>query len=507
KDLAGRAWNTIKGWAGTAWSAIKSAAGRVWDGVKWLGGKAWDFAKWMGSKAVALAKTLGLDKAWNWIKKAGSAALKYAGKAYDYLKKKLGPVLDVVKKVGEYVAKAAVILNPAMWPLGVVWAGCKTLACLMPRLMSQGSTSQKATDLATDLTPVVSTVKDGCGCITGQNMITGEEIGTGERAVRCTVAVIDIAGYVAGFFTEGAAAAGEQAAKGVIRAWLERLFKIGGKELAEKGSEAIVKGFAKLSEKELAEALAKMGEKELKELAEQAAKSGEKDLAQKVEKQLTKRIEAIEQGAKEIADEGLKAKVPTADGGEIKITKNGKFFVCASPCEEFYTKYGKVLEANEELLEKFRKIETEISDAEEQAKALSALKIEVEAAAKVSDPLRTAANFGLEGANDHGGLIIGRLSNGAEVAVTFSKAGDSLAVNVVAVFNPSKTDVLGSLLRLYKGAFRAAKAEGVANVTIRAAAVVNKDLEAKLVQEGWQLTKVKVGEEIVDAFERTFPVK
>jgi|SRR5579859_5075268 len=220
-----------------------------------------------------------------------------------------------------------------------------------------------------------------------------------------------------------------------------------------------------------------------------------------------KRIEAIEQGAKEIADEGLQARFPTADGGEIKITKDGKFFVCASPCEEFYSKYGKTLEANNELLTKFRNIETEITDPKKQAEALAALKPEVEAAAKLTDPLRTAANLGVEGATDEGGLIIGRLSNGAEVAVTLSKAGDNLAVNVVGVFNPAKTDVLGSLLRLYKGAFRAAKAEGAVSVTLRGVAVVNKEIEAKLIEDGWKLTKVKIGEEIVDAFERTFPVK
>jgi hypothetical protein len=159
----------------------------------------------------------------------------------------------------------------------------------VPKLSSKGSTSQTVSDVATDVTPVVSTVKDGCGCLTGQNMITGEEIGTGERAVRCTIAVIDIAAYVGAIFSEGGTAVGEQAAKGAIRAWLERLFKIGGKKLAEEGAEAVAKGFAKMGEKELAEALAKMGEKELKELAEQAAKAGEKELSEKVLKELAER--------------------------------------------------------------------------------------------------------------------------------------------------------------------------------------------------------------------------
>jgi hypothetical protein len=508
KTWAGKAWDTTKAWAGKAWDTVKGWAGKAWSGVKWLGGKAWGFAKSVGDKALDLAKTLGLDKAWNWVKTVGGKALDLARRAADALKKRLGPVLDVAKKVGEYVAKGALLLNPATMPSVGLWAACKTMACLVPKLITKGSTSQTVTDVATDVTPVVSTAKDACGCLTGENMVTGEEIGGGGRAVRCTVAVIDIASYVGALFSGGGTAVGEQAAKGVIRAWLERLLKIGGKELAEAGEKQLAKQFAKMTEKEFAEALAKMGETELKELAEQAAKAGEKELAEKAEKELAKRVEAAEAGAKEIADEGLKAKAPTADGGEVKITKDGRMFVCASPCIEFRAKYGKVLDANPGLEAELRKIETEIADATEQSKALADLKLKVEAAAKVSDPIATAQKFGLQDVADHGGLLIGRLSNGAEVALTFSKVGDNLAVNIVAVFNPKKTDVLGSLLTLYKGAFRAAKAEGVGNVTIRAAAVVNKELEKRLTEEGWHVTKVMLGDgSVVDAFERTFPVR
>lgn len=261
-----------------------------------MGSKAWAFARGIGSKAAELAKRLGLDKAWNWIKDEGSKALSYVKDAASRLVKRLAPVLEKAKKVLEVVAKAATILNPSTLPLAATWLACKTLGCAFAKLMDKGSTSQEVTDVATDVTPVVSTVKDGCGCLTGENLITGAEIGGGERAVRCTVAVIDIAAYVGSLVSEGGTAVGEQAAKGAIRAWLERLFKIGGKELAEAGEKELVKQLAKMSEKELAEALAKMGEKELKELAEQAAKAGEKDLAEQAEKQLAERA------AKGVAD-------------------------------------------------------------------------------------------------------------------------------------------------------------------------------------------------------------
>jgi phage-related protein len=342
KSWASKAWTTIKSWAGEAWDTIKTWAGRLWDGVKWFGGKVWAAAKWVGGKAIALAKSLGLDKAWNWIKAKGSEVLGWAAKTWAGLKKRLGPVIDVVKKVGEYVGKAALLLNPATVPLVGVWAACKTLNCLVPKLVTKGGTSEKATDLATDLTPIVSTVKDGCGCLTGDNMVTGEQVGGGERAVRCTVAVIDIVSYVGALFSEGGTAVGEQAAKGAIRAWLERLFKIGGKELAEAGEKEIIKQFAKMGEKELAEALSKMGERELKELAEQAARSGEKDLAEKVEKEIAERagkgsLTSLEQSVR-IGEKEHKLFVR-------KVGEDFELWMCSNGC-------GAVLERCEKLLAK-----------------------------------------------------------------------------------------------------------------------------------------------------------
>jgi phage-related protein len=289
KSWAGKAWDATKSWAGKAWDTVKEYSGKVWSVAKSLGSQAWDYAKQIGAKAADVAKALGLDKAWNWVKEEGSKALTYVKEKAKALGARLAPILEKAKKVTEVIAKVAVIVNPATWPLAATWAACKAAGCAYRGLFTKGSTAQKATDITTDLTPVVSTVKDGCGCLTGENMITGEEIGGGERAVRCSVAAIDIASYVGAFFTEGGTAVGEQAAKGAIRAWLERLLKIGGKELAEKGEEAIIKQFAKMSEKELAEALSKMGEKELKELAEQASKNGEKDLEKKVQEKLAER--------------------------------------------------------------------------------------------------------------------------------------------------------------------------------------------------------------------------
>jgi phage-related protein len=362
KSWAGKAWDTAKTWASKAWSAIKGVAGKVWSGVKWLGGKAWDFAKWMGGKALDFAKKIGLDKAWNWVKDKAGKAFKLAKDAISWIWKRIKPIVNTLKPIAEVIGKAALILNPTTLPFVGLWAGCKTLACLMPKLMGKGSTSQKATDIATDLTPVVSTVKDGCGCLTGQNMITGEEIGGGERAVRCTVAAIDIASYVGALFSEGGTAVAEQAGKGAIRAWLERLFKIGGKELTEAGEKEIAKQFAKLSEKELAEALAKMGEKELKELAEQATKAGEKDLAEKIEKELAKKLE---KDTAEKLGEKVLAESPTAEGHTIQVKPGGVIEMCSPPpCPNIGLVYREVLDQNPELAKAFKEIQSRAQQAE-----------------------------------------------------------------------------------------------------------------------------------------------
>jgi len=52
-----------------------------------------------------------------------------------------------------------------------------------------------------------------------------------------------------------------------------------------------------------------------------------------------------------------------------------------------------------------------------------------------------------------------------------------------------------------------AKEEGLKEVQISGVAVINKSLEKKMIKNGWQLTEVKVGEEIATAYTKTFKVK
>jgi len=186
-------------------------------------------------------------------------------------------------------------------------------------------------------------------------------VGLAERAVRCTVAAIDIAGYIGAFFSGGASAVGEQAAKGAIRAWLEGLLKIGGKKLAEEGAEGLAKRFAKMGAKDLAEAMAKMGEKELKELAEQAAKAGEKDLAEKAEKELAERAgkDAAEKAGKDVL-----AEEPAAGGHEVRVTKDGLIEQCSEPpCANIGLVYSEVMKQNPKFAKEFNEIKSRAKSA------------------------------------------------------------------------------------------------------------------------------------------------
>ena len=364
KSWAGQAWETAKSWAGKAWDTVKGWAGKVWDGVKWLGGKAWSFAKWVGGKALDLAKTLGLDKAWNYVKDWGAKALQKVKEATTALMKRLKGVIDVAKTVGEYLGKALLLTNPTTISLIAAETGCKILNCAMTKLMQKGESkeAEKYTDEATDLIPYVSTVKDTCGCLTGDNMVTGKKESTGVRVVRCVVAIADIAAIVAGFFSGGTASVGEQAAKGGIRAWLKRLFRIGGKELAEKGEKELAKQLAKMGEKELAEAFAKMGEKELKELAEQAARAGEKELAEKAERELAKRLQ---QEAKQTGEKIL-AEGPAPGGHTIHVKPGGLIEVCSEPpCANIGLVFREVLQQNPELAKTFQSIRSKAQRAEQ----------------------------------------------------------------------------------------------------------------------------------------------
>jgi hypothetical protein len=342
KDWGGKAWATAKDWGGKAWDTVKGWGGKAWDFAKNWSGKAWDYAKSVGGKLLDVAKDLGLDKAWNFAKDLGTKAWNKIKEVGSAIAKRFKGVIDVAKTAGEYLGGALLLGNPAGFSLVAAGAACKMLGCAVPKLMEKGGSKQAEhiTDEATDLIPYVSTVKDTCGCLTGDNMVTNQKESLALRGVRCVVAIVDIAAL----FT-GPGSLEEQAAKGGIRAFLERLFKIGGKELAEKGEKEIAKQLARAGEKELAEAFTKMSEKELRELAELAAKAGEKELAEKLEKELGKRVE------KELAEKaGLAAaEQPIKVGGKDhklfvrQIGDKLKVFMCSDFCGELLVKCEKLL--------------------------------------------------------------------------------------------------------------------------------------------------------------------
>jgi hypothetical protein len=405
KSLAGKAWNTAKSWAGKAWSTVKGWAGKAWDGVKWLGGKAWGYAKWMGGKALTIAKKLGLDKAWKKAKDLAGKAWKKIKDAGAALKKRFGPYFDTIKKYGAMAAKASFFLSPSGWSLGSLILACKTLTCAISKIVKKSSkTTQDATDLATDITPGVGTVKDTCACITGENVTLGKDVGLPERGISCASAAIDIVAIIGAAETGGVSVVGGMAAKG----WLKGLLKKGGKEILEQlleksgkelakelleegGDQALKKLFKEGGEEALEKVAKKLleegGEEAVEKLAKQLAKSGDKELAEKLMKELAEKRgkEAAEKEAKklsekkaaEVVDENLAAKHATADGHEIKITKNGKIFVCSDPCEEFATKYSEVLSKNRDLDDELKRI-SKITNPDEQAKELADLKVRVD---------------------------------------------------------------------------------------------------------------------------------
>ena len=105
--------------------------------------------------------------------------------------------------------------------------------------------------------------------------------------------------------------------------------------------------------------------------------------------------EVLEQGAtrraQELAAEGLAAKLRTADGHDIKITKDGRMWICTDPCDEFRKRYQRVLENSKGLEEELNQI-AKIADPNEKAKALAKWKskADTEAARDVTPTQRTA---------------------------------------------------------------------------------------------------------------------
>ena len=122
--------------------------------------------------------------------------------------------------------------------------------------------------------------------------------------------------------------------------------------------------------------------------------------------------------------------------------------------------------------------------------------------------LGAAESFGIKGAQQYGDLIHGNLGNGAEVAATFAKSGENLAVNVFAAFNPDNAKgSLGTIKSLYDGGFAAAKSAGAKTLTLSGTAVVNDKLRGFLTKQGFTVTKVKINGEELDSFSKTFNVQ
>lgn len=327
KSWAGKAWSTAKSWGGKAWGAIKSGAGKAWNATKSAAGKVWGAAKDLGRGALKVAKAVGLDKAWNTAKSWGGKAIGVVKQAAGALKKRFQPVLDVVGKGAELLSKAApaILSAPA-------FLACKVLGCATPKLVNKGSqTSKEATDFATDVIPGVSTVKDACRCLTGENIVTGKEEGLGGRIMGCIWAAVDVASVIVGIFTAGTGTVAIQAIKTAAKAGLKALVKAG-----LKGFKAMVKAAIDL------------------------VKRAWKKIVGKSEKTLPR---------------GVRATARTADGHTIKVTDQGKLVICSS-CAELELKYAKELSSHADLkadLERIKKL-----DPEQQATAAAELQKRLE---------------------------------------------------------------------------------------------------------------------------------
>jgi len=83
---------------------------------------------------------------------------------------------------------------------------------------------------------VVSTVKDTCRCLVGENFVTNEQVGAAEQGIACAFAAIDIAGYAGAAFTGGASPAAEIALRTAHKGGLE----VAGRGIAKEALEAVL---------------------------------------------------------------------------------------------------------------------------------------------------------------------------------------------------------------------------------------------------------------------------
>lgn len=109
-------------------------------------------------------------------------------------------------------------------------------------------------------------------------------------------------------------------------------------------------------------------------------------------------------------------------------------------------------------------------------------------------------------------LFSGRLLSGQvgdkQIAAQFTKSGGTIVADIVYVGSESRTGVSTLIGSLYKNIMALAKQEGASAVKINAVAVVNKDLEKKLIDDGWRKTTVWIqGAGDTPAYTKTIRLK
>lgn len=222
----------------------------------------------------------------NKAKELGGKAMDAAKQGINHVKEKHGDTLRRVGNVAKQVADVGTIGAKLV---------CGAIGCASKAMNARaGKGGAAAADVATDLMPGVSTVKDGCSCVTGTNPVSGEKMSGAERGIACASAAVDVAGAVAAPFTGGASAAGAYA----LKTGLKGAAKQGAKQFAKNVAREAAEGAAKAAAKQAAEQAAKQAGKTA---AKEAAQAGATKAVQKAVK------EAAEKAARESAEKALKA--------------------------------------------------------------------------------------------------------------------------------------------------------------------------------------------------------
>jgi hypothetical protein len=86
---------------------------------------------------------------------------------------------------------------------------------------------------------------------------------------------------------------------------------------------------------------------------------------------------------------------------------------------------------------------------------------------------------------------------------------NTLVAGIGAVFNKEGAAAVGgsTIKALLNSVKDLARQEGLKKIELQAIAVVNKDLQKRLVADGWKLTKVKVLGQEVEAYVKTIELR